>query len=237
MAITSRQLDDIEKLEQFWLNPFAHTGTDYSRRPATVLEDFVAYCFFMSAWVPSRHARALGANTVLDMRDGIYKVRDQLAQLLYAYADGTCVTSASEPIGIGLPGSGNWLRLCWMVESTAEEEVIFTLATEGLETSRYRARLDRTTLSRTDGKSVADKLREFAPLNVRAFTVVKLWKLAAWCRSNGLLEVSRILHGTIDAVGDEFGDVDLLAKQVELFSDIQGSSRRSSLSRALSARS
>jgi hypothetical protein len=241
LAITSKQLDSVEKLEQFWEDPFAHTRTDYSKRPATVLEDFIAYCFFMSAWVPSRHARAMGFDSTLDMSEGIYRVRDQLAQVLYIYAAGGLgskgKTTADGPIRIGVPGNGNWLAITWTIDTIVDEEVIFVLTTGGLETHKYRARVDRTALSGTNGQAVADKLREYAPLNGRTFAVIKLWKLADWCKSVGLLEVSRILHGTIDAVGDEFGDVDLLAKQVELFADIQGSCRRSSLSRSLSARS
>lgn len=240
MAITSKQLETIEDLSQFWGDPFGHRKLDYSARAATDLEDFVAYCFFMSCWVPSRHARAFGD---VDMSESVYMLRDQFMEVLETYHDVAVDTNGkldgAEPIYIGdHKFTSGWLSLKWSVEAVYGNEIVFGLTTDGLESNTYKARLDCTTLTRkpaSGGPTISKQLHRLGRFNSDAYAILKLARTAHWCRRAGLMDAALILRCVIDAIGDAHGDIGLLAKQAELFREVQDSARRSSLTRALSA--
>lgn len=245
MGISSKQLQTEHEVEQFWGDPFNHGRIDYAAKPANDLSDFVAYAFYLCYAIPRCHAKALACSVRVDTSDSVHALRNQFVDVLYSYADGRAgpegKLNGNEPIRIVDPlDDDHWLSLVWSLETITDDEVVFGLQTAGLESFVYQVRLVRKVIDpkpKGDGPASPMWVKSFEQFNNTSYAIVKLWRNAEWCRHHGLRDIAMILRATIDAVGDQHGDIDLLAEQVDLFHAIQASSRRNALSRTLVARS
>ena len=242
MAITSKELRSSEELERFWKDPFGHDRYDYTARAATSLSDFVAYCFLLSYSVPHGCVDDDGEPTITD--NHIYEIRDQFLEMLSAcirdVRDDAGELPTGTPITIGdAAGRGPQLFVSWsLAVGSQASETGFVLTLGGCAEGSTKVLLSHTTLkllSDPAGPALPVQVTHFKHLNNATYTIVKLWRLGDWCWRNGLPDVGRIVNRTIDSLGDPYGDIVLLANQVDLFHQIQGSAWRSALTRTLAS--
>ena len=245
MAITSQELRSGEELERFWKDPFGHNRSDYTARAATSLNDLVAYCFLLSYTIPHNCVDDDSEPILTD--NHIYEIRDQFLEMLttrvnyFKDDEGKMPTGLTTHIG-DRSGRGPQLSVSWSLAAGSQAgetgETGFVLTLDGCATGSTKVLLSNTVLKSPpsqEGPPLSAQVKHFKHLLDTTYTIVKLWRLGDWCWRNNLPDVGRIINRTIDSLGDPYGDIVLLANQVDLFHQIQGSAWRSALTRTLAS--